>query len=350
MRVAGKIELTSDIERQLQALSNLESAGRWTQRRASAILLAAQGWQNKDIALEVQLDKGQVGFWRRRFIAGGVEALKKAPARLPRPLSLAAKSESLILSATFNERPTSATQWSTRTLATHLGLKAATIERVWRRNGLKPHLQRAFELAPEARVASDKVKVVGLFLHPAKKAIAFSCDEKGLGRKTTCKESGLPLLRGRALTMANYYKRNGTLPVFSALNELADSPTPVQPHPPLADWLNFLDLIERETPRELRLYLIEDCSFNPRLGHLQSWLLSNTRLVLHVTPTRKAWIRVFELFYRDLFGHRTGGVLGALERAVKRYVTDGDRSAGTVVWTPKDVIETKPSSDGGWPR
>ena len=340
MRVAGKIELTSDIERQLQALSNHESAGRQAQRRASAILLAAQGWQNKDIALEVHLDKGQVGFWRRRFIAGGVEALTNAPARLPRPLSLSAKNESRILSATFNERPPSAIHWSTRTLATHLGLKAATIERVWRRNGLKPHLQRTFELAPEARVASDKVEVVGLFLHPAKKAIAFSCDEKGLGRKTTCKESGLPLLRGRALTMANYYKRNGTLPLFLALNAFADSPAaPVQPHPPLADWLMFLDLIERETPRELRLYLIEDCSFDPRPGHLQGWLLGHTRLVLHVTPTRRGWVRIFELFYRDIFNQRTGRELGALARAVKRYVTDGDRSASPVVWTRGGVID-----------
>jgi len=333
MRVAEKIELDSRTKRQLQSLVAREDVGARVQRRASAILLAAQGWQNKDIAREVHLDKGQVAFWRRRFIAEGTQALTQPPSRSPRPTSLSAKNESRILSATFNERPPSATHWSTRTLATQLGLKAATIERVWRRNGLKPHLQRTFELAPESRVAPDMVEVVGLFLHPAKKAIAFSCDEKGLGRKTTCKESGLPLLRGRALTMANYYKRNGTVPLFSALSALADRPAlPMRPHPPLTDWLRFLDLIERKTPQSLRLYLIEDCSSNPRPGHLQGWLLSHTRLVLHATPTRKSWLRLFELFYRELCERRTRPEVIHLEHAIKRYVGYQDKNTNAIIW------------------
>src|SRR5450432_1762097 len=301
MRVADEIELNPRTERQLRSLSKREGADNRVQQRASTILLAAQGWQNKAIALEIHLDRRQVSIWRRRFIAGGIQALTHDAVRPPRPWSLSSDDASRILSATLNERPPSTAHWSTRTLARHLGMRAATIERAWRRHGLKPHLQRSFQLAPESRVAPDLVDVVGLFLHPAKKAIAFSCDEKGLGRETTCKESGLPLQRGRALTMANYYKRNGTLPLFSALHVLADSPLSLkQPPPPLEDWLMFLELVDRKTPQELRLYLIEDSSSDRRPGNLQAWLLSHPRLVLHVTPTRKLWLRLFELLYREL--------------------------------------------------
>ncbi|QAU25341.1 helix-turn-helix domain-containing protein [Dyella sp. M7H15-1] len=40
------------------------------QQRARVILLAAQRWQNKDIATEVKLDRRQVALWRRRFLEG----------------------------------------------------------------------------------------------------------------------------------------------------------------------------------------------------------------------------------------------------------------------------------------
>ena len=39
----------------------------------------------------------------------------------------------------------------TRTLAEHLGLSATTIRRVWRRNGIKPHLTRTFKLSRDPR-------------------------------------------------------------------------------------------------------------------------------------------------------------------------------------------------------
>jgi transposase len=45
------------------------------QQRARVILLAARGWQNKDIATEVKLDRRQVALWRRRFLDGGIQAL-----------------------------------------------------------------------------------------------------------------------------------------------------------------------------------------------------------------------------------------------------------------------------------
>jgi hypothetical protein len=34
------------------------------------ILLATEGWQNKDIAVEVALDRRQVALWRQRFLQG----------------------------------------------------------------------------------------------------------------------------------------------------------------------------------------------------------------------------------------------------------------------------------------
>ena len=65
------------IERELTALARRGRVEARVQQRARIVLLAAQGWQNKDIAAEVDLDRRQVALWRQRFLDGGVEALRK---------------------------------------------------------------------------------------------------------------------------------------------------------------------------------------------------------------------------------------------------------------------------------
>ena len=140
MRVAEAIELDAQTERELRTLSNGRRVEARVQQRARVILLAAQGCQNKDIADEVKLDRRQVALWRRRFIEGGLQALLQDALRSGRTPSVATALESRILSTTLHELPPAAEQWSTRTLAAHLGLSATTIRRVWQRNGIKPHV------------------------------------------------------------------------------------------------------------------------------------------------------------------------------------------------------------------
>lgn len=151
MRVAVKIELDAQAERQLRILSKRRRVEARVQQRAEVILLAAKGWRNKDIAAEVRLDRRQVALWRRRFLDGGIEALRRDAARSGRTPSVTPEVESRIVNTTLHEKPVAATHWSTRTLAAHLGLSATTIRRVWRRNGLKPHLQDTFKLSRDPR-------------------------------------------------------------------------------------------------------------------------------------------------------------------------------------------------------
>lgn len=138
MRVAEAIEPDVQTERALRALSRGRRVEARVQQRARVILLAARGWQNKDIAAEVQLDRRQVALWRRRFLEGGLHALLQDAARSGRTPSVTHAVESLILDTTLHEQPPAATHWSSRTLASRLGLSATTIRRVWQRNGIAP--------------------------------------------------------------------------------------------------------------------------------------------------------------------------------------------------------------------
>ena len=78
-------------------------------------VVGAQGWQDKDIAAEVDLDRRQAALWRQRFLDGGVEALKHDAPRPGRTPSVTAELESSIVDRTLHDKPIAATHWSTRT-------------------------------------------------------------------------------------------------------------------------------------------------------------------------------------------------------------------------------------------
>lgn len=257
MRVAETIELDAQTERALRTLSKGRRVEARVQQRASVILLAAQGWQNKDIATEVRLDRRQVALWRRRFIDGGIQALLQDASRSGRTPSVTAQIESHILNTTLHEKPAAATHWSTRTLASHLGLGATTIRRVWQRNGIKPHLQDTFKVSRDPRFEDKLIDVVGLYMNPPEHALVLSCDEKSQIQALNRTQPGLPVKPGRAGTMTHDYKRNGTTTLFAALNTLDGTVISMcQDRHRHEEWLKFLNLINRKTPKHLQLHLI----------------------------------------------------------------------------------------------
>lgn len=126
MRVAKTIELDEDTERELRVLAKRRTVEARLQQRALVVLLAAEGRQNKDIAVEAGLDRRQVALWRERFLNGGIDALRKDAPRSGRPATITAEMESRIVQTTLHEAPIDATHWSTRTLARHLGIGSPT--------------------------------------------------------------------------------------------------------------------------------------------------------------------------------------------------------------------------------
>lgn len=220
MRVAKTIELDAQTERELRVLSQRKRIEVRLQQRARIVLLAATGMQNKDIAVEVGLDRRQVALWRVRFLEGGIDALRKDAPRSGRPASVMAEMESRIVQATLHEKPANATHWSTRTLAEHLGVGATTVRTAWRNNGLKPHLSRTFKVSRDPRFEDKLLDVVGLYLNPPEHALVLSCDEKSQIQALNRTQPGLPMKAGRAGTVTHDYKRHGTTTLFAALNTL----------------------------------------------------------------------------------------------------------------------------------
>ena len=340
MRVAKRIELDAATERELRVLSKRRRIEARLQQRACVILLAAQGWQNKDIADEVKLDRRQVALWRQRFVSGGIDALRQDAPRSGRTPSVTPEVESRIVKTTLNDRPPVATHWSTRTLGEHLGLSATTIRRVWARNGVKPHLQRTFKLSRDPRFVDKLFDVVALYLEPPDKAIVLSCDEKSQIQALNRTQPGLPMKRGRAGTMTHDYKRNGTTTLFAALNTLDGTVISMcQERHRHDEWLKFLRLIDRKTAKQLTLHLIVDNYATHKHPDVQAWLSKHPRFVMHFTPTSASWLNMVERFFRDISENRirrdSFTSVNELEQAIAQYIEHHNHNPKPFIWTAR---------------
>ena len=70
-------------------------------------------------------------------------------------------------------KPYNATHWSTRTMAAEVGISEASVRRIWRAHGLKPHLVRTFKISKDPQFAEKLHGVVGLYLNPPEHALVL---------------------------------------------------------------------------------------------------------------------------------------------------------------------------------
>ena len=215
-------------------------------RRARIVLRAADGWLNTAIAADLGIREKTVGLWRRRFAeqrTAGIE--KDAPGR-GRPATVQRSAvEAEVIRKTTRERPTSATHWSTRTLAAELGISPASVRRIWKRHGLKPHLVRTFKVSSDPHFAEKLEDIVGLYLNPPANALVFSVDEKSQIQALDRTQPGLPIKKGRAGTMTHDYKRHGTTTLFAALCTLTGHVlSTCMPRHRHQEWIRFLNRVK----------------------------------------------------------------------------------------------------------
>jgi transposase len=305
--------------------------------RARIVLLAEQGLANSAIARTLQTNRNTVLLWRQRFAAGGVAALADAP-RSGRKRRLPADMVQTIVTTTLQTVPAAATQWSTRTLAAHLGISKMTVQRVWKANGLQPHRVETFKLSRDPRFVDKLRDVVGLYLNPPDHALVLCVDEKSQIQALERTQPGLPMKKGRCGTLTHDYKRHGTTTLFAALNVLdgtvIGSCSSRHRH---QEYLGFLRKLDRETPAELDLHLVVDNYATHKHPEVQAWLAKHPRFTVHFTPTSSSWLNLVERWFREITDKRIRrGVfrsVAELETAITDYLATNNASPKPFLWT-----------------
>ena len=147
MRTAPRIELSSEQRTAVQRLARQRSAPARVVERARVVLLAAEGLENKQIARRMGITPEKAARWRKRFLAGGIAALQKDAPRPGRTRTITDRRVKKVVEMTLHQKPANATHWSTRTMAAAAGISEASVRRIWRAHGLKPHQVRTFKLS-----------------------------------------------------------------------------------------------------------------------------------------------------------------------------------------------------------
>ena len=320
-------------------LSSVRSA-----QRANMVLMAAFGMVDSAIAEELGTSANRVRRWVARYVKLGVAGLQKDLPRGGRPADAALASR--IVALTTQRRPEGATHWSTRTMARATGSSPATVMRVWRAHGLKPHLIERFKVSNDQRFEQKLVDIVGLYMNPPERAAVLCCDEKSQCQALDRTQPGLPLKKGRAATLTHDYKRNGTTCLFAALNVLDGQViSQCQSQHRHIEWLKFLRQIDREIDKDLAVHVVLDNYATHKHPNVLAWLKKHPRFHMHFTATSASWMNMVERFFRSLSTDRLErGVFRSVDElihAIEQYVNVHNANPKPFIWTAKarDILE-----------
>jgi transposase len=290
--------VTDEERSKLEALLRSGKTEQRLLRRISIVLAFAEGLDVKGVAQRCGCNRETARLWRNRWVQDGLDGLSDAPGR-GRKAIYTGDEEAKIIAATL-EAPEDETHWSTRRLAKKVKVSKSTVQRIWNRNRLQPHLQKTFKYSNDPELAEKVVDIVGLYMDPPEKALVLSVDEKSQIQALNRTQPLLPMKPGYPESRTHDYERNGTTTLFAALNvatgEVVGKCRNNHKH---QDFLNFLRILDKTYP-EGEIHLVLDNYATHKHPRVKSWLSRRPRFVLHFTPTSASWMNQVETWFSIL--------------------------------------------------
>lgn len=305
-------------------------------RRARAILLRAAGATWDSVCHALGCSRGFVATWSQRFAAERLAGLYSRH-RGQVPLRHTPQTEARILETTRHAPPDGSTHWSTRTLATHLGVCHMRVARVWTKHGLKPHRLERYMASTDPAFESKAADIIGLYLNPPQQAAVFCVDEKTAIQALDRKDPVLPLSPGRAERHGFEYYRHGTLSLYAAFNtktgevlgKTADRHTSEQ-------FVAFLTDIVTSQPTGQEIHVIADNLSAHKTARVTTFLQTHSTVHLHFTPTYSSWLNQVELWFgkieRDVMARGVFTSVKNLARKLMRYIRHYNKAPKIVKW------------------
>jgi transposase len=337
MAPAVSIELTSEERAELEAWARRRTSAQALALRARVVLLAAEGWNNTEIAQRLGVHRPMVRKWRSRFAEHRLDGLTDEP-RPGRPRTVTDEQVEAVIVKTLESTPKDATHWSTRSMAREVGLTQSAVLRIWKAFGLQPHRQETWKLSKDP-LFIDKVRdVVGLYLNPPERAVVLCVDEKSQIQALDRTAPILPMLPGVPERATHDYKRSGTSSLYAALDITTGKVIgALHSRHRAIEFKKFLQAIDREVPDELAVHLVLDNSSTHKTPAIKRWLAAHPRFVLHFTPTSSSWLNLVERWFGELTtkklrrgAHRS---VRALNADIRAWIDAWNEDPKPFVWT-----------------
>jgi transposase len=336
----NEITLTADERAALETLARTGRGRADLARRARIILRLAAGATYSELIAAGESSRS-IAKWKQRFLEARVAGLE-GRYRKNTPTVLTPALEAQILAWTRKPPANGATQWSTRTLATALGLSSHTfVQRAWQRAGLQPHRLERYMRSTDPDFETKAADVIGLYLAPPQHAVVFCLDEKTAIQALDRVDPRLPLSPGRAERHGFEYKRHGTLSLYAALNtQTGEVFGQTAARHTSADFLAFLTEVVASQPKAPEIHIILDNLATHKTQQVRAFLAQHPRVHLHFTPTYSSWLNQVELWFakieRDILARGIFTSVADLKRKILKYVRHYNKTARPVRWTYAD--------------
>jgi transposase len=305
--------------------------------RSRIVLAAAEGLNNTEIAQRLGVHRPMVRKWRSRFAEHRLDGLTDEP-RPGRPRTVTDAQVEEVVVKTLESTPRDATHWSTRSMASEVGLTQSAVLRIWQAFGLQPHRQDRWKLSKDP-LFIDKVRdVVGLYLNPPERAVVLCVDEKSQIQALDRTAPILPMLPGTPQRATHDYKRHGTSSLYAALDITTGKVIgKLHSRHRAIEFKKFLQTIDHEVPDHLDVHLVLDNSSTHKTPAIKKWLLAHPRFVLHFTPTSSSWLNLVERWFGELTtkalrrgAHRS---TRALNTDIRAWIETWNQDPKPYVWT-----------------
>ena len=345
LRVAAPLEVSVEERSALRAMAAATSLPVRQVRQAKALLLAADGVANAEIARQVDAKADTVRRWRKRFETERVAGVGRVAAGRGRKPSIPTETISAIVTNTTSTTPADATHWSTRSMGVAQGVSKDTVRRVWKQIGLTPWRVDTFKVSNDPLLVEKLTDVVGLYLDPPERAVVFCFDEKSQVQALQRTQPSLPMIPGRNGTMTHDYKRHGTTTLFAAMNMGTGH---VINHcfkrHRAKEFLAFLKIVDGQVPRDLEIHMILDNYSTHKHTSVVEWLAKprQNRWHLHFTPTSSSWSNLIERWFKELTEKQ---LVRTSFDSVDHLIDTIEEWANTWNENPKPYVWTKPAAD-----
>jgi transposase len=124
------ITLTEEEQGQLRRWARSPRTRRALALRARIVLACRHARSNRDVAHRLAVTAQTVGKWRARFLRRRLAGLVDEP-RSGAPRSISDDLVEAVLAKTLHEQPPNAPRWSSRRLASELGISQRAVLRIW---------------------------------------------------------------------------------------------------------------------------------------------------------------------------------------------------------------------------
>jgi transposase len=305
--------------------------------RARIVLLCAEGLNNKRVARRLRTSTQTVGKWRGRFVEARLDGLLDEP-RPGAPRKITDEQVETVVVRTLETMPKGATHWSTRQMATAVGLSRDSIQRIWQAFGLKPHLTETFQLSNDPLLVEKVRDIVGLYMSPPDHALVLCVDEKSQIQALDRTQPLLPLRPGQAERRTHDYERHGTTTLFAALNiQTGKVIGECRSRHRAVEFRKFLDLLDANTPANLDVHLVVDNYSTNKAPIIKAWLAKRPRYHVHFTPTHGSWLnqveRWFGLLTQRQIKRSAHKSVAALIAAIEEFLAAHNSDPKPFVWT-----------------